>query len=276
MVTRVSTASGAVGRAVEYLRNLWERREFAIFLGYGNMQARNAGTALGVVWWILNPLLLGGVYFLIFGLILEGARTPDFLVYLMCGMFVFHFTSQSMTGGANSILQNSRLLANLRFPRLILPISALIESGAGFLVSVVVLYAMAAAVGADVITGQVVLLPLAFLLQLIFNLGLGSLAARLAVPFRDINNVIPYLTRIWLYLSPIIWPLTFLDNVEGAARRAVEINPMFSIISIYRAAVLDYPLNQGHVWLAAAWSIGVGVVGVALFVKYEGHIVRHL
>ncbi len=86
------------------------------------------------------------VYYLVFSVLFPSGRD---LGYLLSGMFVFHFTSQAMSGGANSILQNSRLLANLRFPRLILPIANLLESTVGFLASLVVLYAIAIPFGSE-------------------------------------------------------------------------------------------------------------------------------
>lgn len=263
-------------RITEYLRELWRRREFALYLGLGNLKARNASTALGLMWWVLNPLLLGGVYFLVFGILFAGNRPAGFLSYLLSGMFVFHFTAQSLTGGANSILQNSKLLANLRFPRVILPLSAIIESSVGFLASLLVFYAISLPLGQGQIGFRLLYLPAILLIHVLFNLGLGCLAARMAVPFRDINNLIPYITRIWLYLSPIIWPLSFLDSAGATARRLIELNPMFHLISVYRSILFDTPIVATDVVTTLAWALGIAALGVALFVKYEGHIVRHL
>lgn len=275
-----SVGSGRVSRAIEYLQELWRRREFALALGLGNLKARNASTSLGLVWWVLNPILLGAVYFLVFGLLFAGRRPDDFLVYLLAGMFAFHFTSQSMTGGANSIIQNSKLLANLRFPRLILPASTLIESLVGFLTSLVVLFAVAFVSGIvldhDYLTSQVLLLPAVIVLHLIFNLGLGTITARLAVPFRDINNLLPYVNRIWLYLTPIIWPLSFLDEMSDTIQRLVRLNPMFDIVGLYRTAIMGYPFEMDMLIGAVLWSLAIGVIGIASFVKYEGHMVRYL
>jgi teichoic acid transport system permease protein len=276
MVSTRSTAPYRVRRAASYLRELWERREFAWYLAMGNLRARNASTAIGLFWWVLNPLLLGAVYYLVFGLLFSGRRPPGFIPYLLSGLFVFHFTHQSMTGGAHSILQNAKLLANLRFPRLILPISSLIESTVGFLASLVVLIPLAILLpGADPGPG-LLLLPFVLAVHWVFNLGLGAMTARLAVPFRDITNFIPYLTRLWLYLSPVIWPLSFLENIDGGLRQAIELNPMFDLIGAYRAVLLGYPLDSGEVVVAILWAVAVGVIGVGSFVKYEGHMVRYL
>ena len=134
-MTTLLAPSSHRARALLYIADLWRRREFAWFLAVGNLKARNASTALGLLWWVLNPLLLGMVYFFVFGF-LFGERD---IGYLLAGMFPFHFTAQSMTGGANSVLSNSRLLINLRFPRLVLPIAYLIESMIGFITSLGVL-----------------------------------------------------------------------------------------------------------------------------------------
>jgi teichoic acid transport system permease protein len=257
-----------------YVRELWRRREFAWFMALGNFKARNASTALGLFWWVLNPLLLSLVYFLVFGLIFPGARD---IIYLMSGMFVFHFTAQSLTGGANSILQNSKLLANLKFPRVILPLASIIESLIGFSVSLGVLLALQLILRGFVPGIAILWLLVAVPLQLVFNLGLASFAGRLAVPFRDINNFLPYFSRIWLYLSPIIWPLSFLDSDAAQSFAGfADDNPMFAIIHVYRAALIGDPFDPSMLAQFAIWALLVGIVGVGAFVRYEGKIVRHL
>lgn len=274
-------ASSRIGRAIEYLQDLWRRREFAVALGLGNLKARNASTAFGLFWWVLNPLLLGGVYFLVFGVFFQRNDPGTFLLYLLSGMFPFHFTSQSMTGGANSIIQNAKLLANLRFPRLILPISTLIEAVAGFVVSLGVLLVIIAAGGLvlpdrPLFTFRLAYLPLIVVLHLAFNLGLGAMAARLAVPFRDINNLLPYVNRIWLYATPIIWPLSLLNDQSPLVRFLVQLNPMYDIIGLYRSSLLGTPLIMDQVVGATLWSALVCTVGVSIFIKNEGHMVRYL
>lgn len=239
----------------------------------GNIRAQNASTALGLMWWVLNPLLLGLVYFFIFGVIFPIGRD---ISYLMSGMFVFHFTSHSLTGGAKSILGNSQLLANLRFPRLILPIANLLESSVGFLVSLLVLYGIVGVSGGFAGFPQVWLFPVIFAFQFLFNLGLAAIAARLAVPFRDINNFIPYFNRVWLYLSPIIWPLSRLDGLSDPIVRLIEANPMYSIISVYRSALLGYEFDASALMVAAVWALAMASIGVAVFVRSEKTMVRYL
>ena len=273
-MTQTTTPSYYSRRLWSYLRELWHRREFAWFLALANFKARNASTALGLFWWVLNPILLSLVYWLVFGLIFPGARD---IIYLMSGMFVFHFTAQALTGGANSILQNSKLLVNLKFPRVILPLASILESLIGFSVSLGVLLVFQTVLKGFIPGMSILLLLVVVPLHFVFNLGLASIAGRLAVPFRDINNFIPYFNRVWLYLSPIIWPLSFLEAEAGSDLAVLaEWNPMFALISVYRAALLGYEFQPEMLTRFGVWAGLLGLTGVGLFVKYESQIVRHL
>jgi len=261
-----------------YFTDLWNRREFAWFLAMGNLKARNASTALGLFWWVLNPLLLGLVYFFVFG-VLFGTRPPGYIAYLLSGMFVFHFTNQSMSGGANAILQNAKLLANLKFPRLVLLASALIESSVGFLASMLVFYAIAWPATGIHPSRYTFLLLVVIPIQLLLNLGLSAIVARLAVPFRDINNLLPYFNRLWLYLTPIIWPLEFLENLGPVVQTVVKFNPLFPLISLYRSALIgrpEYPFQVDDLLMSLAWAVAIFLIGVAGFIRYENRMVRYL
>ena len=257
------------------MQDLWNRREFIWYMALGNLKARNASTALGLLWWVLNPLLLGAIYFLVFGVILGFGRD---IGHLLSGLFVFYFTSVSITGGANSIISNSRLIANLPFPRLAMPVSAVTEAAVGFLISIPVLYLIIGpAEGVWPTLRLLWLLPIMFVLQTVFNLGLASLSARLAVPFRDVNNLLPYVNRLWLYLSPIIYPAALVqERATPPWDTLYNLNPMVPILSVYRSALLGSPIDTTMIWASAIWAIGLGSIAVVMFVKYEGRMARYL
>lgn len=243
----------------------------------GNLKARNASTSLGLFWWVINPLIMAAVYFLVFGVIFEGRRgDSEFLAWLLSGVFAFNYTATTMTSGANSILANRRLLVNIRFPRLVLPISAVIETGVGFILSIPVYYVIAGPVDGILPSRSIVWLPFAIILHTVFNLGLAALTARLAIPFRDINNLIPHISRLWLYLSPIIWPLSLIEGRGGWLEQLAPFNPMFGLLSFYRMALMGRELDVFAFVIALVWVLVIGAGGIISFVRHEGNMVRHL
>lgn len=243
-------------------------------MAMGNLRSRNASTALGLVWWVLNPLLMGAVYYLVFGIILGISRD---LSYLLSGVFVFYYTSTSITTGANSIIQNRALLVNLQFPRLIMPITAIIEAGVGFLTSIPALYLIIGpSQGVWPPKRILVLFPIIFVIQSVFNLGLAALTARVTVPFRDVTNLIPHLLRIWFYLSPILYAVERFEELPGYATTLFHLNPMVPILSVYRSALLGYRFDPMDLAFSAAWAFGLAAVALTSFIRYEGKMARYL
>lgn len=276
-----STAPKRVIRAARnYLSELWSRREFAWYLAMGNLKARNASTVLGLLWWVLNPLLLGAVYWFVFGLLFDRGESDfgaPFVVYLLSGMFPFYFTRTALTGGVNSIVSNAQLIANLRFPRAVLPISSLIEGFVGFMTSLAAYFLIVGPFYATWPGANVVWLLPTLLIHVIFNLGLSMLVARLAVPFRDLNNLVPYITRMWLYLSPILYSEATLARAPGWAQAIAEANPLLSILGLYRYALADLgSAPTGALVMATLWAFGTFAVGAASFITYEGRMARYL
>jgi teichoic acid transport system permease protein len=281
MPTTALAPKRAVRAARTYLKDLWSRREFAWYLAMGNLKARNASTTLGLFWWVLNPLLLGAVYFTVFGLIFDRGDLDEsdlgFLPYLLSGMFPFYYTQSSMTGGVNSIVSNTKLLANLHFPRLILPISALIESFVGFMASILVLYAVVGPTEGVWPSSTIVWLIPTVIIHTIFNFGLATLVARIAVPFRDLNNLVPYFTRLWLYLSPILYTPALLENAPDSVRQMANLNPLAPILALYRYSLVGMETDLAASLLSAsAWALAIGFVGALSFVRQEGRMARYL
>lgn len=272
-----SPSLSVLARVRRYVRNLWQRREFAWFMAMGNLKAQNASTSLGILWYVLNPLLLSAVYFIVFGVIFPGTRGEgSFLAYLVSGMFAFHFTARALSGAAGSILKNQQLVMNLRFPRLLLPISTVIEAGVGFLVSILAYLVIIVPITREVPDVQALLFLPVFLCQIILNVGLAALMARMAIPFRDLNNFVPYFTRLWLYLSPIIWSIDRLDALPSGILTLVYANPMFYYLSVYRSALLGTEFEPGHLLISFLVAIAVALVGVGSFVRYEGRLAQDL
>ncbi len=260
-----------------YMQRLWERRDFARYLAWGNIRSANSNTALGLVWLVLNPLLLAMVYLVIFGVVLRASRgEPDYMAYLLVGMFGYYYTRQSVSAGSTSITRNVRLLSNLNIPKLVMPISAVIQAIVGFVLSIVVVVVINALYSDIYLTWQALYLIPAFLIHTVFNLGMATLFARWAVSIADLTNILPYMLRIWLYFSPIIWPMSFFDEAPHKLQLVLQANPMFAFIGMYRSALLDYPIETFHVVSASIWAVAAVSVGLVVFIRSETTMLRGL
>lgn len=248
----------------DYASDLWSRREFAHEIAAGNLRAQNMDTVLGNVWHLLNPLFLVGVYFLMFGVILDINRGVDnFVAFLAVGVFVYHFTQRSVMSAAKSLVSNEGLVRSIKFPRAILPIASVLEEALAFLPALGVLLVVALATGEPVRAAWVVL-PLIIFLQLLFNLGGGFVVARLTDRFRDVANILPYIFRLFFYLSGALYPVSRF--VEDPLQRLLfNLNPTYTFITIAREPVIGLQ-TQPEVWAAAvAWAVVVFVGGLLFF-----------
>ena len=263
-----------------YLHDLWKLRDFTMYLSMGNITARNARTTLGLMWWLVNPLLMTAVYFVAFGLILGGAKgEPTYLAHLISGIFAFRFMSQAINGSINQIVGNAKLVVNSRFPRLALPIAANVEGLFGLLVGLGAFYLIVMPLNGIYPGMSLLLLPVALVLHITFTFGASALVARFAVPYRDVQNLVPHLMRIWLYLSPVLWTYDRITNLLGDGKTwasLMELNPMFSFLSLYRSALLGQPIDRVHLGVATAWAIITLLLGVVSFIRNDRHLARHL
>jgi teichoic acid transport system permease protein len=271
------------------MRDLWSRREFTIHLARGNLAARNSESALGKVWWVLNPLIMSGVYFIVFGLILKGSERSkaDFLGYLIIGVFVYRFMAQGLIDASKLLLSNEKLIINIRFPRLVIPIAAVIESLSMFVISLPVFYVLVspisciqalgnAEVTCVVPTWRVAILPVPILLLGLFTLGVSSFVARWVLPVRDVRDMIPHVTRIWFYFSPILWGTERLQSFPTFARQLIELNPMYSFLSLFRFAMIGDPFSSEALLKVLAWTLVAAVGGIWIFTRNEDEMARYL
>ena len=253
-----------------YATELFRRREFAAEMSRANLRAANSTTVFGQVWLVLNPLLLAGVYFILVQVLSGGNRGLDFFAKLTAGLFTFYFVAGSMSTGAASVVGGGKLLMNTAFPRLLMPFSAVRTAFFRFLPTAIVYFIFHIAAGRPFRLATLCALPFLVLL-VVFALGLASLFATMQVYFRDTTSFMPYVNRIWLYLSPVLWTLDdvprrfqkFTDILEG-------INPLFSLLGGFTESLVDGIVPEPKVWLIAmAWAFGTLAIGSLFFMSRE-------
>ena len=187
-----------------YFRVLWGAKRVLYELARTNLRAQHFNTTLGQLWLILNPVLLGLVYFTLVYIIRGGGRGSVFLAHLMLSLFAFRLVSMSVSAARALSSGRGRLILNIAFPRLILPLDSALESFMRFLPMVGVYAVVHAVVGLPV-GPQLLWVPPIIALLTIFAAGAAMFTATAQVYFRDLANFLPYFTRIWLYTSPILF-----------------------------------------------------------------------
>ena len=250
------TSINASVPTAQYLAAMWDRREFAIDVPLEQLRSQHRTTLLGNLWHLVNPLLTVGIYYLVFGVLLKVDKGIDhFLVWLTIGVFAFRHTQSAVQAGATALSANMGLIRAIRFPRALLPISVVITQLMTFLVELGVLALLSTVAGGG-ISRRWLLLPLVIAVHAALNLGGAFIAARLNEAFRDIQQILPYVFRILLYLSGVMFPIERLlaDNLSSAgwAARLVSLNPVLRVIELYRWVFLGTPLDIGGILRTAA------------------------
>jgi teichoic acid transport system permease protein len=263
-----------------YLGDVWQRREFAVTVPLGELRAQNQDTALGQLWHLLNPLMLIGIYFFIFEIILqvESRRGIDnYLAFLTVGVITFNYTRSSVQSGARMIVKNRKLVQSINFPRAILPLSSMVSETISHLYALPVMFGMVllSGIGSDPVQVRWtwLLMVVVVAVQLLLNLGLAMITARLTFHFRDVQQFLPFLLRLGLYASGVLIPLAIVP--QATVRWILQLNPVYNIIEMARDAVLVGTL-QPRVWLLGIGSTAViFVFGFWFFRRAEneyGHV----
>ena len=249
-----------------YLRQLWQRRHFILAFATARNMALYTEARLGQLWQVLTPLLNAGVYWLIFGELLRISRgIPNYFAFVVIGVFVFNFTQRTFISTSTVMTQNLDLIRALQFPRAALPVGYVVIELQQMLVSVAVLVPILLATGEPLTWHWLLLVPV-LTLQTIFNIGCGLAVARLGAQVNDVSQLLPFLTRTWLYASGVIFSISTL-NVSGWVKSLLQINPAALYITLTRNALMiterqsapgSKPYNQAlcHTWHTIGQSNG--------------------
>jgi ABC-type polysaccharide/polyol phosphate export permease len=253
---------------VNYFKELWHRREFAVEMSRATLRGANMNTFFGQAWLVINPLLLAGIYYLLVTIIRQ-KHDPSFFTHLTCSLFAFTLVQTAVTSGAKSVTASGKLVLNTAFPRLLMPLSAVRTAFFRFLPTIPVYLVL------HIITGQPwspkMLLSLYFLaMMVVFSMGLAAVFATLQVYFRDTTSFLPYFVRLWMYLSPVLWAPEMLNTMGRAVRVVVQINPMYSMLGGYTDLLQESRFPPTYMWVAsAAWAVGFAVIGFLFFMSRE-------
>ncbi|MEV7648824.1 ABC transporter permease [Arthrobacter sp. NPDC089319] len=256
---------GARPSLFRYLAEAWTRRDFAIAMARGKIEASNQRNRLGMLWIFIKPTLNALMYGAIFGL-LQGANRPEnFPMYVVIGVFLFEFFASSMNNGAKSITGNGALVQSLAFPRITLPVSTVIQQLMTLVPMLAVMFIYILILGAPISVEWLLIVPLVVIFT-VFNLGVALIAARLTVHVRDLTQILPLVTRILFYTSGVLFAIDRILKSHPWAVRLFDFHPLHEILSIARGILMPGMDYEPMYWLYfSVWSVAVFLAGVLFF-----------
>lgn len=263
-ITRIRPSKGWVSLR---LRELWEYRELLWFLVWRDVKVRYKQTALGAGWAILQPVATMVVFSLFFGRLAgipsDGLPYP---IFSFAALVPWTFFSQGLSQSANSLVGSQNLITKVYFPRLAIPIASVLAGLIDFALAFVVLLGMMLFYG--IVPGPaVVALPALLLLALVTALGAGLWLSALNVQFRDVRYIVPFLTQLWLFVTPIAYPSSLLGEPW---RTVYGLNPMAGVVEGFRWALLGTAQPPGSMLAASTLAaLALLVSGAFYFRRME-------
>ena len=249
------------------LRELWQHRELIYFLAWRDIRVRYKQTVLGAAWAIIQPFFTMIVFSLFFGKLAqipsEGLPYP---IFSYAALLPWTFFTQGMGNAANSLVGSANLLTKVYFPRLAIPLSAVLAPLVDIAIAFTVLVGMMFYYGVQP-TGAIFWLPLFLLLALVIALGVGLWLAALNVQYRDVRYTIPFITQLWLFATPVIYPSSLL---KGTWSTLLWLNPMTGVVDGFRWALLGTGSAPGAMaWISAGIALVVLATGALYFQRME-------
>jgi ABC-type polysaccharide/polyol phosphate export systems, permease component len=246
------------------LQELWAYRELLYFLMWRDVKVRYKQTALGVVWVVLQPLLMMLVFTFLFGRV-AGIKSDGlpYSLFAYTGLLMWTFFSSAVNAAGNSLVNSAALITKVYFPRMLVPAAAVGATLVDFAVAFIPLAIMMVFWKVR-FTSNLLLLPIFIIIVVVLALGVGMWMAALNVKYRDIRLALPFLLQLWFFASPIIYPLSLF---EGKVRWLLGLNPMAGIIEGFRVSLYGHkPFD----WSTIAFA---GVVAI-IFLVYATYNFR--
>lgn len=252
------------------LAELWAYRELLYFFVWRDIKVRYKQTLIGAGWAVLQPLLAMTVFTLIFGLL---AKIPSdglpYPVFYFCALLPWMYFAGALATATNTIVDHQRVITKVFFPRVLLPVSAVLAGLLDLAIGFVLLLGMLAYYGIAP-TLNLALLPLFVLLALATALGVGLWLSALNALYRDVRYVVPFVVQIWMFASPVVYPASL---VPAEWRWLYGFNPMAGVIEGFRWAVTGSGEAPGTTLLASSLAVLLILVsGLFYFQRMESKI----
>ncbi|HEY8913999.1 ABC transporter permease [Lacisediminihabitans sp.] len=278
---------------MKYLQEVWGSRELLLNLTSREVRGKYKRTIFGQLWSLANPLALMLIYSLVFGVLFKSNPLPGdpsgldvFALWLLCGLLPWTFFSAVVSTAASSLVGNANLIQKVSFSRIVLPLSTVGSSAYNWGFEMVVLL-VAVSIAGGFVLPWIPLLIVAMILLAIFAAGVGLIFSIANVYFRDTQYLLGIVLQLWIYLTPIIYPIQLVEAAShthgGLLGTPVtilglyDLNPMVHFVALFRELIYDNRWPDGVEWLIClCWALGALVIGMIVFRKNEPNLAEAL
>jgi lipopolysaccharide transport system permease protein len=262
-----STPARSAFLPVKALPAIGQSRDLIIAFTVRELKLRYRGTLLGYAWWLARPLAMGVLLWFALGKVLR-LGVPDYHLFLMAGLFPWYWFSSAVSQSADIFVGNSSLIKKAVFPRIVLPLSAVLSNTIQFVFTLPVLLAFVLVAGKRPDAVWLVGLPVLLLLQFALIMGVAALVSSLNVFFRDLAPLVDVALNMLFYASAVIYPLA---RVPDDVKPLLLANPMTSLMEGWRRVVLENSLPGAEIWPAVGLSVVAVFLGMGIFRSVQGH-----
>jgi ABC-type polysaccharide/polyol phosphate export permease len=227
------------------IEDVRSRRRLVRYLVAADMRKRGADTVLGNLWWVLDPLLQMVVYVVLVALISRGRGIEDYPLFIFAAILPWKWFTASVMDATTSVASQDRLIKQIAFPKIVLPVSATVAGVVGFVFGLIPLAGLMLFT-LDRVSPYLLLIPLIAAVQFIFTMAMALLVAGGNVFFRDLGNVARHILRLWFYLSPGLYSLALLEEVNFLEQyplllTLLKLNPFAILFEAYRTVIWGVP-----------------------------------
>lgn len=253
------------------LRELWEHRELLYFFSLRDIKVKYKQTVLGVLWSVLQPLLLAILFTVFLGKPVANQVNlgMPYALFSFSGLVIWGIFSSGLNNAGNSMVTNANIIRKIYFPRLIIPISAVLVSVFDFVTAFIVFLIFCFAKGYNIHLSAILYFPLAVMLTCIATFGAGTLLAALNIKYRDFRYIIPFMIQFLLFVSPVIYPLSIASN--KVLNIAAKINPMSAALELFRAPLNAGIVNWETIGISGCSALIILIAGLYYFRKTEAY-----
>jgi lipopolysaccharide transport system permease protein len=256
------------------LKSIWHYRDLLSLLIWRDFATKYKQTVLGPLWFIIQPLLMTVVFTVVFGTVagLPTDGLPPMLFYL-CGQLGWNYFAQTLNSGSATLVNNAGLFSKVYFPRLVVPLSALISNLFAFLIQAATFFVFfcyfkyglkSSSVG---LSRYALLLPLLVVQTAALSLGVGLILSSLTAKYRDLTHLTGIIIQVWMYATPVIYPLS---KVPAQWQWVAALNPMTPVVESYRLMLLGSgTVIPQHLVLSVTLTALLLVAGLLLFGRVE-------